>query len=98
VALDAGSIGWGRLTWIGRLALARKDIICATTDIGSRLPLDRTTSDLRVGMKPDGRIPVNAVYIWGVHSVGVSSGRTMGIIDGIVGFPQRVYVIHPLLA
>ena len=60
--------------------------------------LDRTMSDLDVGVKPDGRIPANAVCPWGVHPVGVSSGRTMGIIDGIVGCPRRLYVIHPLLA
>jgi len=55
-------------------------------------------SDLDEGVKPDGRIPANAVCPWGVHPVGVSSGRTMGIIDGIVGCPRRLYVTHPLLA
>jgi hypothetical protein len=30
--------------------------------------------------------------------VGVSSERTMGIIDGIVGLPRRIYAIRPLLA
>jgi hypothetical protein len=36
--LNAGSIGWGGLTWIGRLALARKDVDRATAGVGSRLP------------------------------------------------------------
>jgi hypothetical protein len=30
--------------------------------------------------------------------VGVSSERNMGIIDGIVGLPQKIDVIRPLLA
>ena len=59
---------------------------------------DRMIYEPEVGVKPDGRIPANAVCPWGVHPVGGSSGRTMGIIDGIVGCPRRLYVIHPLLA
>jgi len=77
---------------------AGEDVVRATAGVGSRLPLDRTMSDLDVGVKPDGRIPAKAVCPWGVHPMGVSSGRTMGIIDGIVGCPRRLYVIHPLLA
>jgi hypothetical protein len=77
---------------------AGEDIVRATAGVGSRLPLDQTISDLDEGVKPDGRIPASAVCPWGVHPVGVSSGRTMGIIDGIVGCPRRLYVIHPLLA
>jgi hypothetical protein len=66
--------------------------------VGSRLPLDRTMPDPDVGVKPDGRIPASAVCPRGAHLVSVSSERTMGIIDGIVGFPRRIYVIRPLLA
>lgn len=77
---------------------AGKDIVRATAGVGSRLPLDRTMSDLDEGVKPDGGIPTNVVCPWGVHPVGVPSGKTMGIIDGIVGGPRRLYVIYPLLA
>jgi hypothetical protein len=78
--------------------LLEKIFVRATAGVGSRLPLDRTMSDPDVGVKPDGRIPANAVCPWGVHPAGVSSERTMGIIDGIVGLPRRIYVIRPLLA
>ena len=77
---------------------AREDIVRATAGVGSRLPIDRMIYDPEVGVKPDGGIPASAVCPWGVHPVGVSPGRTMGIIDGIVGCPRRLYVIHPLLA
>ena len=77
---------------------AGKDIVRATAGVGSQLPLDRTVSDPDVGVKSDGRIPANAVCPWGVHPVDVSSGRTMGIIDGIVGLPRRIYMLRPLLA
>jgi len=70
----------------------------ATAGVSSRLPIDRTTSDPDEGVKPDGGIPASAVCPWGVHPVDVSSGRTMGIIDGIVGCPRRLYVIRPLQA
>ena len=40
---------------------AREDIVRATAGVGSRLPLDRTKSDLDVGVKPDGGIPAIAV-------------------------------------
>jgi hypothetical protein len=77
---------------------AGEDIVRAIAGVGSRLPLDRTMPDLDVGVKPDGRIPASAVCPWDVHPVGVSSERTMGIIDGIVGFLRRIYVFRPLLA
>lgn len=77
---------------------AGEDTVHATAGVGSRLPLDRTVSDSEVGVKPDGGIPVNAVCPRGVHPVGASSERTVGIIDGIVGRPRRLYVTHPLLA
>lgn len=76
---------------------AGEGVVRATAGVGSRLPTDRMMSDPEVGVKPDGRIPANAVCPWGVHPVGVSSGRIMGIIDGIVGCPRRLYVVHPLL-
>lgn len=76
---------------------AGEDIIRATAGVGSRLPLDRRMSDLDKGVKPDGGIPASAVCPWGVHLVDVLSGRTMGIIDGIVGLPRRIYAIRPLL-
>ena len=77
---------------------ANEEVVRATAGVGSRLPIDRTMYDLEVGVKLDGRIPANAVCPWGVHPVGIPSGRTIGIIDGIVGCPRRLYVIHPLLA
>ena len=87
------------LSYVDSLRLfAREDIVRATAGVGSRLPLDRTVSDLEVGVKPDGRIPANAVCPWDVHPVDVTSGRTMGIIDGIVGLPRRIYMLRPLLA
>jgi hypothetical protein len=70
----------------------------ATAGVGSRLPIDRTMSDLDEEVKPDGMIPASAVCPWGVHPVGVSSERTMGIIDVIVGVPRIKHVIRPLLA
>jgi hypothetical protein len=77
---------------------ASEDIVCATVGVGSRLPLDRTRLfDLDEGVKPDGRIPASAVCLWGVHLVGVLSERTIGIIDGIVGLPRRMYATRPLL-
>ena len=64
----------------------------ATAGVGSRLPIDRAIPDVEVGVKVDDRAPANAVYPWGVHPVGVSSGKIIGIIDGIVGCPRRLYV------
>jgi hypothetical protein len=78
--------------------LLEKIFIRDTAGVGSRLPLDRTISDPDVGVKPDGRIPANAVCSWGVHPVGVLSEKTMGIIDVIVGLQRRIYAIRPLLA
>jgi hypothetical protein len=90
-----------RLGWSNGDSLrlfAGEGIVRATAGVGSRLPLDQTMPDLDAGVKPDGRIPASAVCPWGAHPVSVSSGRTMGIIDGIVECPRRLYVIHPLLA
>jgi hypothetical protein len=90
---------WLRSSYVDSLRLfVREDIVRATAGVGSRLPLDRTMPDLDVGVKPDGEIPANAVCLWGVHPVGVSSERTIGIIGGIVGLPRRIYAICPLLA
>jgi hypothetical protein len=84
---------------MGRLALARKDIDRATAGVGSRLPFSiERCLILDKGVKLDGRIPANTICLWGIHPAGVSLGRTIGIIDGIVGLPRRIYVIHPLLA
>jgi hypothetical protein len=41
----------------------RGDIVYATIGVGSRLPLDRTKSDLDKGVKPNSRIPANAIYL-----------------------------------
>lgn len=82
---------------MGRSIFAGEDVGRATAGVGSRLPIDRTMFDPEVGVKPDGRIPASAVCPWDVHPVGVSSGRTMGIIDGIFGLPRRIYVTCPLL-
>jgi hypothetical protein len=87
------------LSWVDPLRLfAGEDIIRATAGVGSRLPLDRTMPDLNMEVKPDSRIPANAVCLWGVYLVGILSERTIGIIDGIVGLPRRIYAIRPLLA
>ena len=72
---------------------AGEDIVRATAGVGSRLPIDRTIFDLEVGVKPDGRTPASAVCPRGVHPVGVSSGRTVGIIDGIVRCLRRLYML-----
>lgn len=82
---------------MGRLIYARENVGRAAAGVGSQLPIDRTTSDLDEGVKPDGGILANAVCPWGVHPVGVSSGRTIGITDRIVRCPRRIYVTYPLL-
>ena len=94
--MQVPSVGIVYLDWW--TVLAGEEVVRATAGVGSRLPVDRTMSDLEVGVKPDGGIPANAVCPWGVHPVGVSSGRTMGIIDGIVRLPRRIYATRPLLA
>jgi hypothetical protein len=82
---------------ISESVFAGETFVRAPAGVGSRLPIfDRTMSGPDVGVERDGGIPANAVCPWGVHSVGVSSGKTMGIIDGIVGFLRNVYVIRPL--
>ena len=95
--MQVPSVGFD-LPGLSRLVFAGEDVGRATAGVGSRLPNDRTISDPDEGVKPDGKIPANAVCPWGVHSVGVPSERTMGIIDGIVGCPRRLSVIGPLLA
>lgn len=90
---------WLGLSCVDLLRLfAGEDIVRATAGVGSRLPLDQTMSDLDVGVKPDGVIPASAVCPWGMHPADVSSRKTMGIIDGIVGCPRRLYVNYPLQA
>ena len=50
------------LSYVDSLRLfAREEIVCATAGVGSRLPLDRTMSNLDEGVKPDGEIPASAV-------------------------------------
>jgi hypothetical protein len=87
------------LSYVDSLRLFdREDIVRATAGVGSRLLLDQKMSDPDVRVKPDSRIPANIVCPWGVHLVGTSLERTIGIIDRIVGLLQRIYAISPLLA